>query len=434
MPVRPLTPVVPTLSATRALPLAAFALALAARVAVVVATPTPYAFDAFQRWAGREHLLVRDWLPATQAVVALVAGLGGDHGHARLALALVASLGVAGGAAAARRMGGPAAGWAFLPVGLFGPYLCWSAALYQEGTFLAALLVGLALALRARAGEGGWLPADLAIGLLGLVRYEGWPVVLLYLAWRRDPRALLAAWGALAWLLVRALHPAGYAPSPVDYADWGGLSERFQLNAWLGDLVTLAEQAWSSGGLALAVAGVVGGARALRRRAPGAGLVLALLLAQLAVVLGWLAGLETAIVRMQVVPGVLLGLLAAAGLGPLLTASRRRTVAAAVTGLLLSGLWLRDGMVQARRAAAAFRPERALLDAVAARGLPGPWLLSPRRGLGTRDRHDGCEIVEGISTLRHGLDFHCTTWPGPAPAAALQATWEPGGYHLSPPP
>ena len=37
--------------------------------------------------------------------------------------------------------------------------------------------------------------ADLLLGLLGLSRYEGWPYLLLYALWRRDPRALRASWG-----------------------------------------------------------------------------------------------------------------------------------------------------------------------------------------------------------------------------------------------
>lgn len=393
------------------LPLAAFALAAAARVAVVLTTPTPYAFDAFQRWAGRDHLLVRDWQPGAQALITLVAALGGDHQAARLVLSLVAALAVAAGAAAARRMAEPTggaaadvAGWLFVPVGLFGPWLCWSAALYQEGTYLAALLGGLALALRARAGQGAWWTADLLVGLTALVRTEGLAFVALYLLWRRDPRALVAAWGPLAWLCLRALAGPGFAPSPVDYADWQGLSTRTSLSAWLADAGLLGRQSFDSGGLLLLALGLLGGALALRRGAPAAGLVLLALLSQAAAVAGWLAGLETAIVRMQVVPAALLGLLAAAGLGPLLRSPRRRA-AAALLAAVLAGLGLRDGLLLAHRAAAAFAPEAALLAELRAHPPAGPVLLHPRTGLGTRDRHDGCEILLGISTLRADTDL-----------------------------
>ncbi|NOY27323.1 MAG: hypothetical protein GXP62_15760, partial [Oligoflexia bacterium] len=80
------------------LPVAALLTALGGRLAVLLAAPTPYAFDAFQRWAGRDHLLVRDWLPGTQALIWAVAAAGGGHLLARAALALVAALGVAAGA------------------------------------------------------------------------------------------------------------------------------------------------------------------------------------------------------------------------------------------------------------------------------------------------------------------------------------------------
>ncbi|MCK6502187.1 hypothetical protein L6R53_02075 [Myxococcota bacterium] len=420
-----------------ALPVTAFLLAAAARVAVVLATPTPYAFDAFQRWAGRHHLLVRDWQPGAQLLIALVAALGGDHQVARLALSLVAALGVAAGAVAARRMAGPAgdpaaqaAGWLFVPVGVFGPWLCWSAALYQEGTYLALVLGGLALALRARAGEGRWWPADLLVGLAALTRTEGLPLVALYLSWRRDPRALVAAVGPLAWIALRALAGPGYAPSPVDYADWEGLTDRLSATAWLADLGLLGRQAFDSGGLLLLALGLVGGALALRRGAPAARLVLLFLLAQAAAVAGWLAGLETAIVRMQVVPAALLGLLAAAGLGPLLRSPPRRA-AAALLAALLAALGLQDGLGLARRAAAAFAPEARLLAELPAPAAGGPVLVSPRTGLGTRDRHDGCEVLLGLSELREGRDLVCQGWPastGPAPV--LRATWADGRYRL----
>ena len=32
-------------------------------------------------------------------------------------------------------------------------------------------------------------------GAMALTRYEGWPVLFLYILWRRDRKALLALWG-----------------------------------------------------------------------------------------------------------------------------------------------------------------------------------------------------------------------------------------------
>ena len=39
--------------------------------------PDAYQFDAYQRWAGRDHLYIQVWLPATQTLVWLVGKLGG---------------------------------------------------------------------------------------------------------------------------------------------------------------------------------------------------------------------------------------------------------------------------------------------------------------------------------------------------------------------
>ncbi len=61
----------------RAPALAALLLALILRTWLVLAWPENYAFDGFQRWAGRDHLLVREWLPLTQSVVWVVHREGG---------------------------------------------------------------------------------------------------------------------------------------------------------------------------------------------------------------------------------------------------------------------------------------------------------------------------------------------------------------------
>ena len=43
-----------------------FTIELLVRVALILTYPDNYSMDAYQRWGGREHLLIQDWLPATQ--------------------------------------------------------------------------------------------------------------------------------------------------------------------------------------------------------------------------------------------------------------------------------------------------------------------------------------------------------------------------------
>ena len=56
--------------------------------------------------------------------------------------------------------------------------------------------------------------SDIVLGGLALVRYEGWPIAILYILWRRDLRATLAAWGMLSWLVIKAIGVDGYVLHP----------------------------------------------------------------------------------------------------------------------------------------------------------------------------------------------------------------------------
>ena len=212
--------------------LVAFCMQLAVRWVLIDTYPNNYSMDAYQRWGGREHLLIQGWLPVTQFFVWLTATLGGGILAMRVVMAIVGALAVAAGGWTARLMAGPAAGWLFMPIGLFGPFLTWSVVPYQEGTFLLVLFGGLGLALRAQAQpestrRQAWLIADVAAGLLPLVRYEGWPVTLLYILWRRQPQAWVASWGAWLWIIIKLMGVQSNASSPIDYADWEGLDTRF---------------------------------------------------------------------------------------------------------------------------------------------------------------------------------------------------------------
>ncbi len=415
--------------------LTAFCFALAERLALIATYPTLYSMDAYQRWGGRDHLLVQDWLPATQSIVWAVGLLGGDTTAVRVATAVVAAAAMAAGGLCARRMGGPVAGWFFLPVMGFGPSLTWTTVPYQEGTFLLFLFGGMALALQAHArGEPStarqWLIADLIFGGLALVRYEGWPVTILYMLWRRDRRALFAAWGMVAWLCVKASGTPSHSASPVHYADWEGLWSRTEWSSFSASLQKLASltvktgSGWLYGALIPALLVLA------RRRPAGAIFFVLVLGGQLLITIGWMLGLETAIIRMHLLPGTLAGLLAATALGltwsQLPGWSRWISIAA---GIALVAGFSRQGWQNARVSIRSVKYEQRLVEKIHA-CTDCRFVVEPRTKIGTRDRHDGCEILQGISTLLHGREFWCERW---APVSdgfhpTHTARWKKGGY------
>ena len=404
-----------------------FLLALAVRLVIIGSAPWNFSFDGYQRWAGRVHLLIQDWLPATQSILWLVSSAGGGVLATRIALSVVAAAAVAAGVSLARSIGGPAAGWFFVPMGLFSPFLTWSTVPYQEGTFLLFIFGAMAAALRDRL----WL-ADLLAGAVALVRYEGWPFVAVYILWRRDPRALRALWGAGLWLMLKnVLDLTGHASSPTDFADWNGITDRFSPAMLLESLAKMARQLWMTGGWLVLLLGGIGAVDALRRRLRGAWVLVLLIAGQLAAVAGWLVGLETAIVRMQVVVGMISGVFVATLGGHLWSDQRWRKllVVAAIGG---SMGWSVIGGVLAQRSLRSVRWEVDL--ATEWRAHPErKWQLTPRSGLGTRSRHDGCEILQGLTEHVHGQDFWCMPWTDTAPEGLWEARWGKGGYRISPP-
>lgn len=416
--------------------LVVFAIEFAVRLALIVTHPDNYSMDAYQRWGGREHLLVQDWLPATQSVVWLVSALGGGILAMRIAMAIIGALAVTAGAWVARSLGGPAAGWFFVPVGLFGPFLTWSVVPYQEGTFLLALFAGLALALHAHASEKPpnnpfWILADVAMGSLALVRYEGWPVTLLYILWRRTPRAAVALWGMALWLAFKSLGIDGHAASPVSYADWEGIDSRFSLDGITRTLDRLWTQALDTKGALLVPAGLWAWNVLRKRSRPGTWFLGLVFAGQIAALIGWLVGLETATYRMQAIPGVLCGLFAAAAIGLWWTDSTQKPLkAVAIVGAVATSfLFVNQGFDNAKRSTRSVRWEKRLVDTMESCA-DCTYLVVPRKGIGTRDRHDGCEIIQGLGTALHDEQFWCMRW-GDVPErfnATHAARWRKGGY------
>jgi len=402
----------------------AFLAALVLRVALLAEYPDNIGLDGFQRWAGRDWLLVQGWLPGPQLLIWAGAHVGLGVLGARLLFSVVSSLAVAAGAVVADAVGGRVAGWMYVAAAAFGPFTLWGSALYQEGLFLLVLFSGLALALRGRLVAG-----DLVLGALGLVRFEALPLLLVYGAWRRSPRALLAGGGAAAWGLGRLLGWEGHAASPIDYfSDWRGLAARFTVAGWAEDVARLLVYAWDTGATVFLVGAGVG----LRDRLIGGRLLAFMAAAQLGLVAVWMVGLERATPRMLIVPTMLGAILAVSALARRFEGrwGRGGTVA-----LLLLVSWVSS--VNAWRAAdveARFtQPERMALTTMAA--TPGvQWWVTPRTGLGPRDRHDGCEILQGVSPLRHGVDFRCAAWPNDAGAVGMcggTVTWVGDAYAVT---
>ena len=415
--------------------LAAFAVALTARLGLIATHPTMYSMDAYQRWGGREHILVQDWLPATQFIIWLTDGLGGGQVASRVAVSIIAAIALAAGGLCARRMGGPIAGWAFFPIMVFGPSLTWTSVPYQEGTFLCFLFGGMALALNAKAaGERAtrhdWMWADIVLGGLALVRYEGWPVTILYMLWRRDPRAAIAAWGMLAWLMVKAIGIDGHPASPIHYADWEGMDTRFDWAVLGASLTKLGRISIKTGGVWLYGLLLPAALTLLRRQIVGTGFFLLVLGGQLLTTVAWMVGLETAIIRMHLLPGTLAGLLCAAAVGlawPMLK-SWMRAIGWLVAIVMVVG-FSRQGFQNARVSIKGVKHEARLLEKIERCG-DCRFVVRPRTKIGTRDRHDGCEILQGISTLRHGDEFWCQRW-GERPSTFVPthaARWKRGGY------
>jgi len=415
--------------------LAVFAIELAVRLVLLSSYPENYSMDAYQRWGGREHILIQGWLPATQSLIWLTASLGGGLFAMRLVMSVVGALAMTAGAWVARYIAGAAAGWLFIPFGLFGPFLTWSVVPYQESMFFLMLFGSLALALHAQREDRSptsrsWLIADFVAGALPLVRYEGWPVTLLYIVWRQHPRALLAMWGAALWLGIKWLGVETHASSPIDYADWEGLNTRFDTEILHASLTKLWTQMIDTKGVVLLPAGVLAWAHLFRSKRPWTlwlGLVFA---GQVAALAGWMVGLETATYRMQAVPGVLLGLFIASSAG--LLWNRRGTLGRGIigcTGIVLAILFTVQGFDNAKRSTRAVRWESRLVESMS-RCTECTYLIKPRTGIGTRDRHDGCEIIQGLGMALHGAQFWCQEWEK-APTdfqATHAARWRKGGY------
>ena len=96
---------------------------------------------------------------------------------------------------------------------------------------------------------------------------------------------------------------------------------------------------------------------------------------------------------------------------------------ALVFGLVLWTAWtLRDAYVDYSSYSKGLRFEVQLLEEMAR--CPDDYFgIDPRKHPGKRNRHDGCEVIQGLSDRRAGVDFSCMIWNGPTRPISLRASW-----------
>jgi len=393
-----------------------FGLALVVRLIIIALYPDQWQFDAYQRWGARDHLWVQVWLPATQVVVWTVAKLGGGIDALRYVMAVIAAATVAMGGLLARRLGGPRGAWGYLPMALFGPYLMWSTVPYQESTLLFALFGGLLLT------ERKPVLGALLIGALAFCRYEGWPLLLVYIAVQRRWSSLVCLWGVALYFGIDALGlNEPYAASPDSFQDWEGLEDKLK---WR-NAKRLFMALWFEGGragLQWLLIGAVLSVRSFPWKREQWVLTFAFL-GQFAATIGWMFSLGVVFSRMAVLPGMVLGVLAAAEVGK--RWPRIPRWGQWFIGLFTTALISWSVIFTAPDVDRMFRTMRYDVELVRViETCPEEtWSVVPRKHPGPRRRHDGCEVIQGLTNLRAGIEFVCEPWEWGGPEPTLRAVW-----------
>ena len=207
-------------------------IALIVRILLIAWMPDAYQFDAYQRWAGRDHLYIQVWLPATQTLVWLVGKIGGTPLILRLVFSMLGALTI-----------GMMVRWLGLcervlrksPVrwlrqilkigcGYLFPLLCLDRMSYGPRYLIRnphCYCFCWRIAPHRIKPEWG----DVCIGALALVRYEGWLSLWFMVAEEKLKAVLLSSWGIVAWLSIKHfgwLTP--YMASPDSFSDWNELS------------------------------------------------------------------------------------------------------------------------------------------------------------------------------------------------------------------
>ncbi len=187
--------------------------------------PAIYWYDAHNRMALRDQVLIGRWLPLTQLIVFLVSKLTPDLLVLRGVLAGIATLTVFGLFRVARQAFGPGAG--LISAGLLASDLIFAA--LATVPYPDVLFLGLTLTALYYLGQPS-TPRNLALGMLALnlaclTRYEGWMLAAIVLAetglrsfwtstwktaaWETGKTAALASAAPLAWLILGVSVPQG---------------------------------------------------------------------------------------------------------------------------------------------------------------------------------------------------------------------------------
>lgn len=409
----------------RSLFLQAFLLQLLVRSFLILQYPHNFAFDGFQRWAGKEQLLVRDWMPAAQFFIYCANALGFDILGTKFILCVVASFGVASTSLIVAHLFDQKAGHIFIGFSFFLSFLTWSSTLYQEGTFLALSMSSIALVLYLPKNKL-WI-ADIVAGSVALSRYEGWPFVLLYLFWRKDLKASIALWGMFFWLGIKLLALPSFAPSPISYSDWEGLSERFILRKYLENIISFVTLSSEQGVVWIWFLGLFGFKKAFQKDFQLSLLLFCLLCSQLLAILGWIAGLETVIHRMYIIPTFLLAIFGS-GLSRQWLILPLFSFGFAFIHTQTSLRYTQFKLYQIKHEILLVEKMNTCLDC--------RFLVVPNKELGTRNRHDSCEIIQGISNMMHPNDFTCELWKPEIDRSLFTHTAQwisyQKGYHIRP--
>ncbi len=408
-------------------------LALIVRGVALYLYPDAYQFDAYQRWAGRDHLYVQVWLPATQLIVWMVGKLGGDPFTLRVVFSVFGSITIAMMARLVVLMANPMMfnssgvgddkisdsqlAWMMVPLTVFGPYLVWSTIPYQESTLLFFLLLGLLTYNR-----NPWI-SNIAIGALALVRYEGWPLIIVHCLLRRDRYCFVSIWGMVLWGVIKYFHwLEPFMASPDSFSDWNELSTHLtpRKARHLFRQLWLMFDSSAAGWFLLSVIPVLQWWKKWDYRH---WMLFWSFFGQCAALLGWLFSLGVAFSRMMVLPVLLMGVFSALGWGWMWSRFPGRKRILLIISLIGVCYWtLRDVYIDLSAFNKHNRWERALVDDInLCNG--DIWSVYPRIHNGPRSRHDGCEVIQGLTNLRAGLDFNCIQWGWGGPEATMLATW-----------
>ena len=392
--------------------------ALVVRLWFIHRWPDAYQFDAYQRWAGREHLYIQVWLPATQVAVWLTAKVGGTMMTVRYVFAAWSAITLGMGSILCAQLAGRRGAWFFLPMAVFGPFIVWSTVPYQETTLLFFLFSALVI------GRKYPKAGDVVMGALAFVRYEGWPLIIVHCLLRRTWTSLLALWGMATWGAIKWLDlMTPYASSPDSFADWNDIGD--SLNA--ADIVRLFRRLWvmiESAGTAWIVVSAVAFLIVRRRSLQREHWMLLIAFAgQCAATIGWLLSLGVAFSRMTVLPSLFMGVLMACAYAYAWDKTSRNLRVASIVSLVLLSAWtLRDAKIDQRHLSKVTRWDRRLVRTIN-KCPEDTWAIVPRQHGGPRKRHDACEVVQGLTSLIAGRDFDCTTWSWGGPEATLKASW-----------